>query len=330
MAPVDPRMTRSLWHPSRRRIFVSYRREDTQWFAGRLADSLSAYFGDRRVFRDVDGIAGGADFGAAIHDSLTASDAVIVVIGRHWLDASDSDGRRRLDQPDDWVRQEVGTALDKGVPVFPVLVEGAPMPRTEDLPPALQKLTRFNAIPISDSRWETDTERLGKIISLDIPPVAERRLRLANVLISTLLVATIVFMLSVLVRGMLFGPNVYEGKPIASLLDLFSEHFLGSCSVSGSLAPSSLQSLQNWHTAPVFLAASCGSGLMFAFGRHVATSARKAYYAAAWVGGLGTLVGFLLYFFACPAYEAIVIFFCGMVVAPTMLALMSISGFRAR
>jgi hypothetical protein len=309
-----------------RRLFVSYRRDDARWFAGRLADSLAAYFGDKRVFRDVDGIAGGADFAAAIHDSLTASDAVIVVIGPQWLAARDAQGRRRLDLADDWVALEVGSALAKGLPVFPVLVEDTPMPRAEELPPALQPLTRFNAVSVSDSRWDDDTARLGRIVSLDIPPVTERRLRAVNLTVCALLVGTMLFMLSVLARQLLQVPPPPDLPGFGGWLALFADHGARACAAP----PQMVWPLQNWHTAPVFLATSCGSALMFAFGRHVAPAAKLPYYAAAWVGGGGTFAAFLLYFFACPAHEALVGFFSGMVVAPTMLALMSLSGFRAR
>ncbi len=79
-----------LGQPSKQRIFISYRRDDAQWAAGRLADALSAYFGDQRVFRDIDGIAGGADFGHLIQENLGTADVVIVLIGPDWLDAADS------------------------------------------------------------------------------------------------------------------------------------------------------------------------------------------------------------------------------------------------
>jgi len=111
-----------LGQPSKQRIFISYRRDDAQWAAGRLADALSAYFGDQRVFRDIDGIAGGADFGDVIQENLGTADAVIVLIGPDWLDAADSQGRQRLQNPTDWVVREVATALEKGVPIYPVLV----------------------------------------------------------------------------------------------------------------------------------------------------------------------------------------------------------------
>ena len=114
------------------RIFINYRRDDARGIAGRLEDSLSAYFGDDRVFRDVNDIAGGGDFESVLHETVLAADAPIVLIGPDWLDIPDKEGRRRLDNADDWVAREIVTALDKQVPIFPVLVEDTPTLRSDD------------------------------------------------------------------------------------------------------------------------------------------------------------------------------------------------------
>ena len=192
-----------LGQPSKQRIFISYRRDDAQWAAGRLADALSAYFGDQRVFRDIDGIAGGADFGDVIQENLGTADAVIVLIGPDWLDAADSQGRQRLQNPTDWVVREVATALEKGVPVYPVLVDGAAMPRSDELPEALKPLVRFNALSISDDRWQADVSRLARIVALDIPSETGRHLQRINLLISTALLLALVFTVSVVVSNLL-------------------------------------------------------------------------------------------------------------------------------
>jgi len=140
-------------------VFISYRREDASGFAGRLYESLSRHFGTRRIFRDVETIRPGADFGEVIHESLRSCGAFVVMIGREWL--VDSRGRRRLDDPEDWVRQEVAIALERDdVAVFPVLVEGVAMPSADALPGPLAALARQNATELSDSRWEYDLARL--------------------------------------------------------------------------------------------------------------------------------------------------------------------------
>src|SRR5688572_23306247 len=109
-------------------IFVSYRRQETQHVAGRLADRLTLRFGVERVFMDVDSIAPGADFTKAITEAVSRCDVLIALIGRQWTGVVDADGARRLDDPDDFVVQEIHAALERDIPVVPVLVDGATMP----------------------------------------------------------------------------------------------------------------------------------------------------------------------------------------------------------
>ncbi len=147
----------------KRYIFVNYRREDTAGHAGRLFDRLSNRFPDR-VFMDIDTIEPGIDFVEIIHEAVGCCEVLIVMIGRDWLDLTDTTGRRRLDNPSDFVRLEVAEALKRNIRIIPVLVEGAMMPRPEDLPEDLGKLTRRNAIELSDARWAFDVERLIETI----------------------------------------------------------------------------------------------------------------------------------------------------------------------
>ena len=140
-------------------IFLSYRRQDSQSATGRLADDLEARFGDERVFRDRE-IAAGDDFVEAIRRSVDSSTVVLVVVGPHWLAATDAQGRRRLDDPGDFVRLEIELALAGGVAVVPVLVEGAKMPAAAELPPSLAAFARCQAVELSDQRWRFDVETL--------------------------------------------------------------------------------------------------------------------------------------------------------------------------
>ena len=140
-------------------VFLSYRREDSAGFAGRLADGLEAEFGAGSVFRDVDDIRPGEDFQLAIDSQLHSVDAVLVLIGPRWLEAR-IDGARRLDDPADFVRQEVATALAFGKPVIPLLVGGALMPGEADLPAPLASLARRQAVVLSDSGWQGDVAHL--------------------------------------------------------------------------------------------------------------------------------------------------------------------------
>src|SRR5690349_20337215 len=133
-------------------IFLSYRRTDAPGHAGRLYDRLVDRFGENGVFKDVDSMQPGADFGEVIEETVARCDALIAVIGRDWL-AADADGLRRLDSPEDWVRLEIGNALKRRVRVIPVLVEDARMPSAADLPEDLQALARRHAVELSESAW---------------------------------------------------------------------------------------------------------------------------------------------------------------------------------
>jgi len=140
-------------------IFLSYRRLDSQSATGRLADDLEAHFGDERVFRDRE-IGAGDDFVAAIRRSVESSTVVLVVVGPQWLTATDAEGRRRLDDPHDFVRLEIELALAARVAVVPVLVDGATMPAAAELPPSLAAFARCQAVELSDKRWRFDVDTL--------------------------------------------------------------------------------------------------------------------------------------------------------------------------
>lgn len=142
-------------------IFISYRREETGGHAGRLYDRLSGHFGADRVFMDVDSIPFGDDFTQVIEDKVSKCDIMLVVIGRDWLSAADSKRRRRrIDSPDDWVRVEVETALQRDIRIVPVLVDEAKMPHPEYLPPSLQPLAHRHAFVLSRTGYQSDVSRL--------------------------------------------------------------------------------------------------------------------------------------------------------------------------
>jgi TIR domain-containing protein len=144
------------------RIFISYRRDDSRGYAGRLQGDLSRRYSDEHVFRDVE-IPPGADFGEYITGLVDKCNIVLAIIGPGWLDARDREGERRIDKPDDWVRLEIERALARdGVEVIPVLVDGARLPPREELPESLLALRRRNAFELSDRRWDYDVDQLGK------------------------------------------------------------------------------------------------------------------------------------------------------------------------
>jgi hypothetical protein len=155
------------------RVFISYRRQESSGPAGRLYDRLAARFGDDRVFMDVDTIALGVDFAEVISQAVSSCEVLLAVIGPRWLAATDEDGRRRLDDPDDLVRLEIAAALERDIRVIPVLVEGAQMPRRQQLPEALVGLARRNALSVRHESFRADADRLlAEIDRILRPPSA--------------------------------------------------------------------------------------------------------------------------------------------------------------
>ncbi len=156
-------------------VFISYRREDSRAYAGRIFDRLKVRLGGtENVFMDVVAIAPGSDFVVAMDQALRRCNALVVVIGRHWADSVDAEGRLRLANPQDYVRLELATALARGMRVLPILVDGASMPREDLLPSDLKKLARIEALELSDSRWDYDMEQLMQALtghSQSIPSV---------------------------------------------------------------------------------------------------------------------------------------------------------------
>src|SRR3954470_20191501 len=146
------------------RIFISYRRDDTAYAAGWLFDRLVDEFGPEQVFKDMDSIALGDDFVDAITATVSSTDVLLALIGDKWLGLVDEHGERRLSDPDDFVRLEIEAALERDVRVIPVLVEGARMPRSEELPPSLAALARRQALELTSSRFSSDTRTLLSVL----------------------------------------------------------------------------------------------------------------------------------------------------------------------
>jgi hypothetical protein len=145
-------------------IFLSYRREDAAPYARLLQFQLRERFPDVLVFMDLDSIEAGLDFVEVIEQALGSCAVVVALIGRQWATLADAEGHRRLDDPDDFVRFEVQTALERGVRVIPVLVDGARPLRRQELPAELHKLARLNALELSYGRYQYDADRLLDLI----------------------------------------------------------------------------------------------------------------------------------------------------------------------
>jgi len=150
-------------------IFVNYRRNDTEGEAGRLFDYLTTRFSPEAVFMDVAAIEPGRDFRKAIDQSVSTCSVLLAVIGTEWLGLKDTEGRRRLDDVNDFVRIELASALRRDIPVIPVLVRGAKMPRPEQLPDDLKELAYRNAVELTHSRWKTDLQ----VLTLALGPYME-------------------------------------------------------------------------------------------------------------------------------------------------------------
>jgi hypothetical protein len=140
-------------------VFICYRRDDAEGYAGRLYDRLNSRF-PGRIFMDVTGISPGADFTRVIQEKVGACSALLAIIGKQWLTMADEASHRRLFREDDYVRREIGTALTRNIAVIPVLVRDAKMPTAESLPPDLAALSFRNAIEINDTDFDHDVSRL--------------------------------------------------------------------------------------------------------------------------------------------------------------------------
>lgn len=151
-------------------IFVSYRRDDSSGHAGRLYDRLADRFGKDKLFRDIDHISYGEDFVEALDEAVGSCEALIAVIGPTWLTAKDKRGRRRLDNAHDFVRIEIESALSRGIPIFPVLVNNGEMPDIDELPDSISGLARRQALEISETRVDYDVGQLIKVLEAKIGP----------------------------------------------------------------------------------------------------------------------------------------------------------------
>jgi len=156
------------------KIFLSYRRADSQDVCGRIYDQLRTSFGAQNVFKDVDSIGGGVDFRKSISDAVSQSKVMLVIIGPQWLKVADPAGKPRLYTPDDFVRLEIELALKRqDMKVVPVLVSGATMPSAGQLPASISQLAYQNARTVAgDPDFHHHLERLIKELSQTVPLVA--------------------------------------------------------------------------------------------------------------------------------------------------------------
>lgn len=179
-------------------IFISYRRDDSQNIADRIFDHLSRDFDRKKLFKDVDNIPIGTNFRDYLAKAVAKTDIMLAIIGPSWA-AQGADGRRRLDDPNDFIALEVASALKLGRPVVPVLVGGAQMPRPDELPEPLKELSVINAVQVRpDPDFIKDYQRLSKALkaiatqsSGKVTPVRRVISRAAGVIALIAAVATV-------------------------------------------------------------------------------------------------------------------------------------------
>ena len=157
-------------------IFISYRRSDSAPWAGRIYDRLTAHFGKDVIFMDVDTIEAGVDFVDVLQNAVQSCDVLVALIGRRWLDIKDGTGKRRLDNPEDFVRIEVATALERDIRVIPVLVDGVSMPYSTELPNNLKSLVRRNALQVDHHSFNSDARRLISQLELALKAAEDSRI----------------------------------------------------------------------------------------------------------------------------------------------------------
>ncbi len=321
----------------RDRIFISYRRADSEGYAGRLEDTLKSYFGERRVFRDVGGIMPGENFQHKIAETIEGAVALIVLIGPNWL-ATNDDGVSRLQESGDYVAGEIKAALGKGRLVVPVLVQGARMPLAENLPEALRELTQRNAITINDESWAADVTRLARILSFDVSgSVAERKLvRLKYAAYSLLLIAMIFTLLqfsqaafSTACSASAVHPDLYPVVPMSGS-GMPATHG-GLLFGLGSCEDVTLKAFTKGIAAVNPIAILIVSLLLAATTVWIDPARRKYIWATVVIGCLGTLLTFVFYIGTVdlqPVGARVGAFVASSSIITVMLVLMGLSGFR--
>jgi hypothetical protein len=238
---------------------------------------------------------------------LADSGALIVLIGERWADAADAEGRRRLEDPGDYVTLEIAAALEGGAAVLPVLIGEASMPRRDQLPERLEGLVRRNAMTITDERWEHDVDRLAKVIAIDVPgSVAQRRLdMLKGIALAALFAAgaltTLAFCTALTGAGGVAGLRAAGFTPLMASFPFFGVIAAGICALVAV--------------------------------RDIEPAKRRYGWAAVVVSGAGTLGTFLHYVLtnnAAPVYALIVNYAAATILIPALLALIALAGFRAK
>ncbi len=145
-------------------IFISYRKDDSKWNTQILYDRLSQFFPAKFLFKDFNTIKAGENYRDSINKALKKCNVLLVVMGKNWLNITDTDGRRRLDNPEDLVRIEVATALKNNIRVIPVLFDNIAVPGTGQLPEDLQPLSLRQGVSVTETNFDYDIRHLAEAI----------------------------------------------------------------------------------------------------------------------------------------------------------------------
>jgi len=204
------------------KIFVNYRRDDSGANALAVAQHLMRMFGESNVFLDVDRVRAGQDFVTELNDRLSDCKVMIAVIGPSWLTVTDEEGKRRLDDPEDWVRLELADALRRKIAVIPVLVGGAAMPKKSDLPYNLRPLLQRQVATITTNGFRHE---MAGLVS-DIKAISARPWRMTTAVVSAALIGAVA-----LTIGLINGQSHMQSLP----------------SVGGQLAPDARPKAEDDH-----------------------------------------------------------------------------------
>jgi hypothetical protein len=199
-------------------IFINYRRDDAPGVAGRLFDHLTRKFSRRSIFMDVDAMKPGMDFVRQLDTQVAQCGVLLAVIGPHWLDAKDHSGQRRLDSDNDYVRIELASALKRGIPVIPVLIDGAAMPPEDGLPDDLKSLVRRHALELRHTRFDADAIAITNALEeLVTPHRFPWRLIVAGTVVAAGVAAVAVFWTKLTaVPRPVAPPAAQSGQPTAT------------------------------------------------------------------------------------------------------------------
>jgi hypothetical protein len=183
-------------------IFISYRRKETTAYAHLLKDKLGERFGDSAIFQDIHSIHLGIDFRKEITEAVASCKVLIAVIGPKWQERLDEKKSQPLEASDDFVRLEIAAALQRGIPVVPLLLPDAAMPDRDKLPPDLKDLVYRHAMDIRDVSWEEDVGRLAEklkphVKSEEVPPPPAQDWRTILIIVGVLALVTVVGLMSI-------------------------------------------------------------------------------------------------------------------------------------